>query len=78
MSVGFCFFFCLVIAFSVFPAGVREAEGLHADPRVQHGEGQSGWSPHMLLCAHQQEGQHLSAPHQGVSLRNQEEPESDH
>ena len=46
---------------SVCPAGVREVKGPHADPRVQHGEGQSGWSSHMLLCTHQQEGQHLSA-----------------
>lgn len=48
------------------PAGVRQIEGPHADPRVQQGEGQSGWSPHLLLCTHQQEGQHLSA-HQGAS-----------
>lgn len=61
----------------MFPAGVREAEGPHADPRVQPGEGQSGWSPHMLLCAHQQEGQHLSALTMG-SNGHQEEPVSDH
>lgn len=46
---------------SVFPAGVWETEGLHADPHVQHGEVQSGWMPHMLLCAHQQEARRLSA-----------------
>lgn len=61
----------------MFPAGVREAEGPHADPRVQPGEGQSGWSPHMLLCAHQQEGQHLSALTMG-SNGHQEVPVSDH
>lgn len=47
-------------ALSMHPAGVREVEGPHADPLVQQGEGQSGWSTHMLLCTHQQEGQHLS------------------
>lgn len=61
----------------MFPAGVREAEGPHADPCVQPGEDQSGWSPHMLLCAHQQEGQHLSALTRG-SNGHQEEPVSDH
>lgn len=57
---------------SVFPAGVRETEGLHADPHVQHAEVQSGWMPHMLLCALQQEGRHLSARKPG-SNGNQEE-----
>lgn len=56
-----------VTALSVYPAGVREVEGPHADPCVQHGEGQSGWSPHMLLCTHQQEGQHLNTLTRGVS-----------
>ncbi len=50
-----------VRALSVCPTGVREVEGPHADPCVQHGEGQSGWSPHVLLRTHQQKGQHLSA-----------------
>lgn len=36
----------------VCPSGVREAEGPHADSRVQQGEGQSGWSPDLLLCSH--------------------------
>lgn len=52
----------------MYPTDVREVEGPHADPCVQHGEGQSGWSPHMLLCAHQQEGQHLSALTRGFLL----------
>lgn len=57
----------LLTILSVGHAGVREIEGPHADPCVQHGEGQSGWSPHMLLCTHQQEGQHLSLLARGVS-----------
>lgn len=62
---------------SVFPAGVRETEGPHADPHVQHGEVQSGWMPHMLLCAHQQEGRHLSTLKLG-SNGNQGELVYDH
>lgn len=65
---------------TVSPAGVREAEGLHADPGVQRGEGQSWRSPHMLLRAHQQEGQHLNVPAGGGgggrSLTDRQEPAS--
>lgn len=56
-----------VTPWCVRPADVREAEGPHADPRVQHGESQSGRSPHMLLRARQQEGQRLSALSRGRS-----------
>lgn len=60
---------------TVSPAGLREAQGLHSDPGVQHGEGQSGRSPHLLLGAHQQEGEHLSAPSGGRgSLADPVEP----
>lgn len=64
----FCDFFIYFFSRStqrpptVSPAGVREAEGLHADPGVQRGEGQSWRSPHMLLRAHLQEAQHLNVP----------------
>lgn len=34
-------------------AGVREAEGAHAHPRFQPGEGEGGWSAHMLLGSNQ-------------------------
>lgn len=50
-------------------AGVSETEGPHADSCAQPGEGQSGWSPHMLLHSHQQEGKHLNITASGVSVR---------
>lgn len=43
-------------------AGVWEAEGSHAHPSVQSGEGEGGRRSDLLLGALQQEQQHLKRP----------------